>query len=176
MSPEPKQRKISAYIDDGTWSWTHGGPRNAIHTLFRPTWKKIIKSIFSPFSLLIYSVLAVFLLCRVLRNIENTDLIIFFQLGRNKVWIAFLGPPWVQDHVPSSIYADIFRCLGSGDIFGQTSIFSRFLQYFLSNPPDRKKYTDFVSTLRRTTARYTRTFSTIWVSIDFYFSRRKQRK
>ena len=104
------------------------------------------------------------------------DLIIFFQVGRNKVWIAFLGPPWVQDHVPSSMYADIFRCLGSGDIFGQTSIFSRFLQYFLSNPPDRKKYTGFVPTLRRATTRYTRTFSTIWVSIDFYFSRRKQRK
>ena len=132
--------------------------------------------IFSPISLLIYSVLAVFPLCRVLRNIENMDLIIFFQVGRNKVWIAFLGPPWVQDHVPPSMYADIFRCLGSGDIFGQSSIFSRFLQYFLSNLPDRKICLDIVPTLRRATARHTRTFSTIWVSIDLYFFRRKQRK
>ena len=100
----------------------------------------------------------------------------FFLVGRNKVRIRFLVPPWVQDHVPPLIYADIFRRLGSGTNFRQSSTFSRIQQYSFSNPPERQKYTDFGLTLQPTTARYTRTFSTIWVSIDFYFFRRKQRK
>jgi hypothetical protein len=45
-----------------------------------------------------------------------------------------------------------------------------FQQHSFSNSPGKQIYTDFGLTLEPTTARYTRTFSTIWVSIDFYFS------
>ena len=38
--PEPRRRKISAYIHDGTWSWTYGVTNCNIRTSFRPTWKK----------------------------------------------------------------------------------------------------------------------------------------
>ena len=109
------------------------------------------------------------------RNDPKTNLKFDFQVGRNKVWITFLIPQWVGEHIPLPLYTDILRYLGSGGDFCYHSTSGRFLQYFLSNPPDRRKYTDFVPTLEPTTARYTRTFSTIWVSIDFYFFRRIQK-
>ena len=64
-------------------------------------------------------------------------------------------------------------------IFQRFWIFSHVYGFF-DNPlvisPERQKHTDFAPTLEPTTARYTRTFSTIWVPIDFYFFRRIQKK
>ena len=131
--------------------------------------------IFLPFLLLFYHILAVFPLCRLYSNRENMCMKIFSQVSPNKVLILQFVTPQYQDYVAPSIYADIFRRLGSGTNFRQTSTFSRIQQYSFSNPPDMQKYTDFALTLQPTTARYTRTFSTIWVSIDFYFFRRIQK-
>ena len=91
------------------------------------------------------------------------------QVSQNNVLILQFVTPWVSELAQLSIYADIFRRLGSGTNFRQSSIFSNLQQYSFSNPADRKKYTDFDLTLQPTTTRYTWTFSTIWVSIDFYF-------
>ena len=64
-------------------------------------------------------------------------------------------------------------------IFQRFWIFS-YVCMFFDNPlvilPIDENILIFAPTLRRATARYTKTFSTIWVSIDFYFFRRKQRK
>ena len=57
-------------------------------------------------------------------NEEILDLILGHQIRRNNVLIRRLTAPWVTDDVQLSIYADIFRCLDSDDIFGQCSIFS----------------------------------------------------
>ena len=164
------------YNGNGMCSPTHWGIRNVIHTLFRPTWKSNFKSEIWAFLMLVFIILAVFPLYRHIGTDQISDLKFDFQVGRNKVWIGFLIPRWVREHILSSIYTDILRYLGSGGYFCSHSTSGIFLQYSFSNPPDRQKYTDFVPTLEPTTARYTRTFSTIWVSIDFYFFRRKQRK
>ena len=132
--------------------------------------------IFLPLIFLVYQVLSVFPLCRLLSNAENMGMDFDFLVSRNNILILQMTTPWDQDHVPLSIYTDIFRCLGSHNIFSHACVSFDLPQYSFSKPPDRQKYSDFGPTLRPTTARYTRTFSTIWVSIDFYFSRREQRK
>ena len=104
------------------------------------------------------------------------DLEFDFLMGRNNVLILQFVTSWVSELAQLSIYADIFRRLGSGTNFRQSSIFSNLQQYSFSNFPSKEKYTDFGLTLQPTTARYTSTFSTIWVSIDFYFFRRIQKK
>ena len=48
--------------------------------------------------------------------------------------------------------------------------------YSFSKSPDRQKYIDFGLILQPTTARYTRTLTMIWVSIDFYFFSRIQQE
>ena len=131
--------------------------------------EKNFMPIFLTFLLLFYHILTVFPLCRLYSNRENMGMKIFFQVSPNNVLILQFVTPQYQDHVPPSIYADIFRRLGSGTNFRQSSTFSRIQQYSFSNLPERQKYTDFGLTLQPTTARYTRIFSTIWVSIDLYF-------
>ena len=155
------------YIDDRACSRTHGGIRNPIHTLFRPAWKSNFKSEIRSLPICLYKGNTAKMRKTSTRKVQISDLKFDFQTGRNKVWIGFLIPQWVGEHIHMAIYTDILRYLGSGGYFCSHSTSGKFLQYFLSNPPDRQKYTDFVPTLRRATARYTRSFSTIWVSIDF---------
>ena len=102
------------------------------------------------------------------------DLLFAEQVCQNIVLILQIVTPWVSELAQLSIYTDILRCLGSGINFRQPSGNFDLQQYSFSKSPGRQKYTDFGPTLEPTTVRYTRTFSTIWVSIDFYFFRRIQ--
>ena len=45
-------------------------------------------------------------------------LIFSHQVSRNNVLILQFGTPWVCEETQLSMYADIIRCLESGNIFG----------------------------------------------------------
>ena len=168
--------KISTNVDDNTSSPSHGVPNCKIRSLFRSTWKKKIKSKNGAFLAPVLHILAVFPLYSNLANCEFSNLIFFFHVGRNNDLILQFGTPWVGEEVLSNRFADILFVCVLVIFLVLTRLSTNSFSILLVIPPRHEKHTDFAPTLKPTTARYTRTFSTIWVSIDFYFFRRIQKK
>ena len=99
--------KILANVDGNTSSPTHGVPNCKIRSLFRPTWKKKIKSKNSQFAGLLYKGNTA-KMCKIgTRNAPFLDLIFFFHLDRNNGLILQFDTPWVGEDVLSNRFANI---------------------------------------------------------------------